>query len=410
MTVLAVCVPPGEAHIDSSVQVTAGDLAAVVLVCGAAVTALRDGRRLPSRGLWVFGPLLVTLTISTLCAHDPAASLAGFVRVVEIFLLVPAAVMLTVRRRHDIAVVAGAVVVVGLVQASIGIWQVLTGNGASFTGRLTRAVGTFGAVDIMAMATVVGYAMVIVVAAALAWPGRRRLVLLPLAAVLGLALVLSLSRGVWLAIIAGLAVMLVARSRALAWRMAVGTSAAAIVVVCGLGVQSSAFAERAESIAASISTPDRSVGDRFSLWTTAVTIWQDHPLVGVGVKGFPAYRDGYAPLQLSSASETQDPVNGYLRQPLLSPHNQYLLVLSEQGVLGLAGFVVLLGALAWRVVAVRRRRDAAWLAGAGFMTVCLMTFVYGDLGGASCVLTGVLVGLTGVVVLTTRPDRESPQW
>lgn len=400
LTVLAVCVPPGEAHIDSSVQVTAGDLAAVVLAVGAAATAFKDKRRLPPRGLWVFGPLLVTLTISTLCARDIGASLAGFVRVVELFLLIPAAVMLTVRRRHDAAVVLGAVVLAGLVQASVGIWQALSGTGASFAGRNIRAVGTFGAVDIMAMAHVVGYALIIVVAVTLVCSGRRRVLALSIAAVLGLALMLALSRGSWLAVAAGIAVMLVLRSRSLALRVAVGTAAVAIVAACVLGGHSSAFAERAESIAASITTPDRSVGDRFSLWSTAVTIWRDRPLVGVGVKGFPAHRDGYAPLDLSSASDTQDPGNGYLRQPLLSPHNQYLLVLSEQGMLGLAGFVVLLGALAWRLIAVRRRTDLAWLVSAGFMTTFLMSFLYGDMGGPSCVLTAVMLGLTGAVALT----------
>ncbi|MFI0451441.1 O-antigen ligase family protein [Actinomadura sp. 6N118] len=389
-------------------QVTVGDLAALVLAVGAALTALKHKRRLPPRGLWVFGPLLVTLTISTLCARDIGASLPGFVRVVEIFLLIPAAIMLTVRRRRDAAVVLGAVVLAGLLQASVGIWQVLTGTGASFAGRNTRAVGTFGAVDIMAMANVVGYALIIVIALALVCSGRRRVLLLSVAAVLVVALMLALSRGSWLAVAAGIAMMLVLRSPALALRVAVGTAAVAIVTLCGLGGHSSALAERAESIVASISTPDRSVGDRFGLWSTAVTVWGDHPLVGVGPKGFPAHRDGYAPLDLSSASETQDPGNGYIRQPLLSPHSQYLLVLSEQGVLGLAGFLVLLGALAWRVIAVRRRTDPAWLISAGFMTTFLMSFLYGDLGGPSCVLAAIMLGLTGAAVLTSPADTGRP--
>ncbi|MFG2005053.1 O-antigen ligase family protein [Spirillospora sp. NPDC048911] len=316
----------------------------------------------------------------------------------EIFLLVPVAVMLTVRRGYDTAVVLGAVVLAGLVQAGVGIWQVFTGTGASFAGHNNRAVGTFGAVDVMAMSMVVGYAVIVVVAAALAWSGRRRLLLMPPAAVLCLALTLALSRGSWLAIGAGVAVMLVLRSRALALRVAFGAAAVAIVAVCGLGWQSSALAVRAQSIAASFDAPDRSVGDRFSLWATAVTIWGDHPMVGVGVKGFPSHRDGYAPLELSSASETQDPGNGYIRQPLLSPHNQYLLVLSEQGLLGLSGFVVLLGALAQRIIAVRRRTDPAWLACAGFMTASLLAFLYGDLGGPSCILVAIMVGVTGATV------------
>ncbi|MEU5881195.1 O-antigen ligase family protein [Spirillospora sp. NPDC047279] len=408
-TVLCVCVPPGQAHIDSSVQVTAGDIAAAVLVACAALAALSRGLRLPPNVLWVFGPMVLALAVSTLCARDVVMSLTGFVRVLEIFLLVPAAVMLTLRRRRDSMIILGAVALAGLLQAGIGIWQVVTHTGASFAGRNTRAVGTFGAVDVMAMATVVGYSLIIVLAVILTCSDRRvRLAMVPAAAVLGVALGLALSRGSWLAVTAGVAVMLALWSRKLALRAAVGAVAVAIVVVGGFGWQSSVLGERAQSITASFTQPDQSVGDRFSLWTTAFGIWQDNPVTGVGAKGFPAHRDGYAPMGLSSGSETEDPQNGYLRQPLLSPHNQYLLILAEQGLAGVIGFVILLGGLVVGL-ARRRRADLAWLVAAGFMTTSLTAFAYGDLGGPTCVLTAVMIGMVAAAALSGPAERHPLQ-
>ena len=75
--------------------------------------------------------------------------------------------------------------------------------------------------------------------------------------------------------------------------------------------------------------------DRYALWGAAVGIWADHPVVGVGPEG----------LRRSTATRTRrcrcrpaatsdDPTAGFRREPLLSAHNQYLMVLSEQGMVG----------------------------------------------------------------------------
>jgi O-antigen ligase len=138
--------------------------------------------------------------------------------------------------------------------------------------------------------------------------------------------------------------------------------------------------------------PDQSVVDRYSLWTAASGMLRDHPLTGVGVKNFSAYRDTYAPIDLSAAGEVADP-NGYRRQPLLSPHNQYMLFLSEQGLAGLAGLLVLFGTLLYGVCARWSPRDPLWLASAGFLAGLLINFLYADMSGPSSVLVAIMIGL-----------------
>ena len=276
-----------------------------------------------------------TLGVTTVASPDIASSLSGFVRDVQIFVLVPLAVVLLVRDRRDLGIVFGAVLGLGLGEALYGIWQAATGAGASIGGANVRAVGTFGAVDVMAMSVVVGFALLVLTAFTLVAP-RYGAAAVPVAlaglGVLALALLLALSRGSWIALAAAVGLMLLVFDRWLAVKAAVCCAALGLVAFGVLG--GGAIAQRYASIAGSVSAPDQSVSDRYDLWAAAGRIWADHPVAGVGVKNFPAYRDTYAGIELSSGSETDDPVNGYTRQPLLSPHDEYLLILSEQGALG----------------------------------------------------------------------------
>ncbi|MFI0351829.1 O-antigen ligase family protein [Actinomadura sp. 9N407] len=405
---LAICLPSppqaGAGSGDAAVAITPADVASAVLVAAAAVLVVTGKAAPPPRTLLAFGPAAAALGLATLCSQDIDASLTGFVRVAQLFVLVPVAVTAIVRDRTDALLVAGAVVVAGLFQAAYGIWQVFTGTGASFAGENVRAVGTFGAGDVMALSVVTGFGLIITLAFVLA-SARRWVRPLALAAmaVLALALVLALSRGSWIAIAAAAGLVLVAFDRRVAWRTAVAGVALLVVTVGGLGIGTETLTARAQSMARITESPDQSVIDRYSLWTAASGIWQDHPLTGVGVKNFPAYRDSYAPIDLSAAGETADPVHGYKRQPLLSPHSQYLLVLSEQGLVGFAGLLALFGTLLYGLWTRRDPRDPLWLASAGFLAALLTNFVYADMSGPSSVLVAILIGLVAARSLGGSP-------
>ncbi|MFD6335653.1 O-antigen ligase family protein [Streptomyces niveus] len=383
---------------------TVADAASALLVLFCLVRVLRERARPLTRtaalvlGLPVFGVCAAAIT-----SYDPVSSLPGVARYLQIFVLVPGALLLLIRNRRDFRLVAWSMVALALVQGLIGVVQYLTGTGASYMGEDVRAVGTFGPTDVMGMATVVSYGLVTAVGLALgARPGsggRQRAAALGCAALLFLPLVLSFSRGAWIATVVAVTLQLALSGLRRAARVALVAAALGVVLVGGLGIGSQMVSERLGSITEVTEAPDRSVTDRYTMWAAAAGMWRTDPVTGVGLKGFPAYRDSHSSIALSSGSDTAGAGMGFQRQPLLSPHNMYLLILSEQGLLGLlalAGSWAALLVLALRRLPGARRAsrgvDCA-LVGAGLLIWQLVDFGYADIGGPSTVLTAVMLGL-----------------
>ncbi|WP_420496660.1 O-antigen ligase family protein [Streptomyces rubrolavendulae] len=390
---------------------TLADAASGLLVLWCLVRVARARvRPLTRLAAVVVGLPVVGLCAAAVTAHDPAAALPGLVRHLQVFVLVPAAVVLTLRDRRDLVAVAWALIGLALVQGGVGVVQYATGTGASYRGEDVRAVGTFGPTDVMGMATVVAYGIVAAVGLALGEPARSRarFAALGCAALLAVPLVLSFSRGAWIATLLACAAQLVATGPRRALRAALAAGALAVVLVGGLGVGSAMVQERVASITRVAAAPDRSVTDRYAMWAAAAGMWRDRPLTGVGLKGFPAHRDSHASLALSSGSDTAGAGMGFRRQPLLSPHNMYLLVLGEQGLLGLlalgGGWLALLLCGCRRLpAALRTGREAdCALVALGLLGWQLVDFLYADIGGPSTVLTAVVLGVSAWWALAPR--------
>ncbi|WP_320777283.1 O-antigen ligase family protein [Streptomyces sp. CRN 30] len=380
--------------------------ALVVLYC--AVRLVRERRRPLSRtAAAVLGLPVLGLALAAADAASPGAALAGFGRYLQVFVLVPAAVLLLVRGRGDVRLLAWATTGLALCQGAVGTHQYVTATGASYQGATVRAVGTFGAQDVMGMATVVALGLVCAVGLALGrGPVRSRVVAAGCAAVLLVPLALSFSRGAWIATAVACAAQLLLAGARRALAVGAALLAAGVVLVGGFGIGTVMLQERVGSIAEVAEAPDRSVTDRYAMWAAAAGMWRERPLTGVGLKGFPAHRDAHASLALSSGSETDGAGAGYVRQPLLSPHNMYLLVLAEQGLIGVTA---LAGSwLALLVLGVRRLRAAraagsppcGGLIACGLLVWQLTDFAYADIGGPSTVLTAVCLGLAAHWALT----------
>jgi O-antigen ligase len=401
-TILLICAPSHISDVATSGHITAADLAAGGVVAILAVRLLGGERSSVQKGWIPFAAALTAFAIATVTASDVAASIIGFVRYSELFVLVPVAVAMSLRDRLDVRLVAGAIIAVTVVEGAVGIYQYLTRTGASYGGQFVRAVGTFGAEQVLALGALLGYGLIVTLALGFASRGRWRIALLATSAFLVLPLGLTLSRGAWIATAAATGVLLVMAS----WRLAlaltgVAALAAAIVMLGGNSNDGSGTVDqRVTSIVSSGSEPDQSVKDRYALWHAATAIWADHPVVGVGLKDFAQYRDSYASVELSAGSDVGDPTSGVSREPLLSAHNQYLMVLSEQGTVGILAFAGLLGTF---LIGALRRRDTGLpaveqrfldLAAPAVMVWTLIDFAYGDVGaGPTSVLLAVVLGL-----------------
>lgn len=412
-TVLLPALPYGNSGGGGPADVASG---IAVLVCVGRLLYLRR-RPLSAPAALVLGLPAVGFGVAAVTAADPSAALPGLVRYLQVFVLVPAAVFLLLKDAYGFRIVAGSLVLLAVVQGVTGVHQYVTGTGASYMGEDIRAVGTFGPSDVMGMATVVAYGLLAAAACALRTPRNAPAWLRPCAAVLAVALIvpltLSFSRGVWIATAAAVLVALALTGRRQALTSLAVLGAAGVVLVGGFGVGSEMIADRAASVTQVTSTPDRSVSDRYAMWDAAAAMWREQPAAGVGLKGFPDHRDAHASIGLSSGSDTAGAGQAFRRQALLSPHNMYLLVLGEQGLIGLTALVgswaaILVGAIR-RLVLARSRGHAAL--DCGLVAVALMTwqsvnFLYADIGGPTTVLGGVVLGLAAWWALA-EPDRVS---
>lgn len=410
-TVLLVCVPTGEKDVTAAVHITAADLASLALVALTAVNLLRG--RLPALDRTtcvLFGGIVAAAAVATVGSIDPATSVTGFVRLTQVFVLVPASVLCSLRDRTDQRLVLGSFVLAALIEGAVGAHQYLTRTGASYTGQPIRAIGTFGALDVMAMSTVVSYGLLAALALALGERGpggdpRLRRAMFGAAAFLAFPLAVSFSRGSWIATGVAATVLLLRADARLFVRGTVLGLAAAVVLVGGLGLGASGVTARISSIGSVSAAPDQSVSDRYDLWATAGRIWQDHPVHGAGPKAFPQLRDSHAPLRLSSGSDTTDPTMGFQREPLLSPHNMYFLVLSEQGLIGVTAYATLFLAL---LLGCLRNRRGFGLAALALLTWVLVDFLYADIGGTTTVLTSVVFGLAARASTSAAAGEVTP--
>lgn len=385
-----------------------GDVASALLVLAVGVVAIRRGTTLSRSSAVLFGSVVLATSIVAVAGADTSSSVPGLIRYLQLFALVPLAVVLAIRSDADALLTAHAMIAGAGVQGVVSIVQVLSGNGASYQGASVRAVGTFGATDVIAMSVVVGLAVTLSIGLALSASGRRRVTYLGLAAFLVIPLGLSLSRGSWISTIVAVVIVVAFAGGRVLIASIVSVVALAIVLVLGFGIGSALIGDRIESI---FDSPDSSINDRDDLRVTALGMWEDHPLTGVGLKSFPHYRDKYAPADLNTTSDVGGAGTEFMHQELLSPHNQYLLVLSEQGLVGIAPFLALMLLSAGSALrATLRGSVPARGLGAGIVGLTawqLFQFYYGDVGGMTSLLTSVILGMALWWGLDRRPGATA---
>jgi putative inorganic carbon (HCO3(-)) transporter len=417
----------------------------VVLAAGLAGVALGGGRGLAgARGNRAFravllglGAYLAALALSTWRAPDLAAAVFESARWVELGAALVVACAAAGSPR-------GRILVAGAVAAAHGGWLAWKHSGplafAILGGRLTRAFGTFGQPN--PFAAYMNMVWPLAAALVVAWLAQRladrpqrgasgieadhELEAVPaslaaLAAVAGAlcgaGLLLSWSRGGWLAgaaagaVMAALWAVRVARSP---WRPGHAALAATAVAI-GLGallalprgVVPAAVAGRILSIprtAALWNVADTEVTDanfatieRVAHWQAAAAMWRAAPWLGQGPGHYAlVYHEYRLPLW---------------SDPLGHAHDYYLQALAESGLVGLAGYLAFMAACGWVALTTAVRRGglsgALGVGLAGILAAIAVHSLVDDVYVHDmAVQLGLVIGLAVAAGGPSTPGRE----
>jgi putative inorganic carbon (hco3(-)) transporter len=253
-------------------------------------------------------------------------------------------------------------VLAGVANAVVGLYEFLGGSGAIhllINDRFFRAFGTFGQPNPFGgfMGLLTPVALTCVFGYATRWWSKRRridgaatLFYAVSALILLTGIIISWSRGAWLAFAAALVVVLLALPHR-SWH---GLTLAGGMLIVGLALWVSGVVP--ESVVARISsateeifafedvrgvdiTPDNyPVVERLAHWQAALNMTHAHPWLGVGLGN---YEVAYPNFRLINWDE-----------PLGHAHNYYLNILAEAGLIGLLGYGkawLLIIWLNWRV-------------------------------------------------------------
>jgi O-antigen ligase len=308
---------------------------------------------------WIAGYLLVQIvsTIASRNTGDAAAALGSFaIEGLGLYILVTN----TVRSAQVLRSVIWVLLIVGALLGALSLYQQLTetyGNAyfgfaqteASATGvtetGLARLAGPIGEknryAQVMLMLVPLGIMMV--------GAERNRWLKIAALASAGLAAIataLTFSRGAALA--AGIILLVMVAMRYV--RVTHLLAAAGLIALVLIAVPQ--YGERVTSVTGLLSlitedTPtsaaDNSLLSRATENLTALSVWADHPLVGVGPGEFPAYYREYA-----------DEIGLSIRAQDREAHNLYLGIAAETGSLGLLTFLGAAGVTMWQLARVRR--------------------------------------------------------
>lgn len=420
LAALTLVVPFGPSAESGGIPITPTDLL-VVLLLGAALIALftrRQSTLVLTGAFWPSVAFILAAALSATFASSFVVSLKEILRWVELLgILVVAATFC--RRGENRYLVVVALLVSSSLEALLGWGQFFLRHGPpSFRiGPFLRAYGTFAQPNPFG-----GYlAMTLPVAVALVfwrrpWAGRpNRLTTGALVAsgICGAALLMSLSRGAWMGVGAGLFVLYWAQVRR--GGLVVVIAAAALAVLFGLDaaqVIPAAISGRLNQIVEYFGVFDASrvvpnpqnfsIVERMAHWQAAWNMYLAHPILGVGPGHYPlAYPDFR--------------VNDFWTAPLGHAHNIYLNLMAEEGFLGIATYLAQFGAWLVVILAAHRRAmtpvDRALAAGilASFVAVAIHNG-FDDLyvHGLNAQF-GLLVGLAASIG-RQRPTELQESW
>lgn len=351
------------------------------------------------RSSWALAAFAGLTLLSSAMSLDPAGSLRGTYpeyqgAVAFLAYLVIAFAIAAFPAEESVGLLARGLTVALLFVGGYALLQILGADPVTYRLNLNldRARSTLGNASNLGMFCVLSlpYAVGLLRDAS----ARRWRIAAAAAVALGIiALVASFSRGAWLGAAGGVVVWvaLVAPAWESHRRKKVLLTGAVSVVVVAL-VLGLAFPPVAQRAASAFDTGSGTALWRRSVWTSAVQMASDRPVLGWGPNTFrlayPSYR------RADLAADSADP------QVVADAHNLFVNTLAERGVLAvlaLAAWLVLLGSEVWKAARARRGQDLAAPVAASVAALVALQFHFltldtGALFFASAVLVGSLAG------------------
>ena len=372
---------------------------AIVLVLIQAVRSVLSGKKLVAPPVFVGALAFVGAALASVpfAASGEAAAAKFLLLTGSVFIYLLIALFLD--DWHALRPIFAALLLVGLLVSGHALWQYGTGELSrvgfvSATGAVEYRVSSFfphpnqlaGFVVIFVPLAVGLYA---VFESRLA---RAACVLLALLALP--AAIVTYSRGVLVALVA--LVLVLARSKR-AWP---AIAAAAVLVVL---LAPAAWQDRVAD-AGRLDRPE--IATRLDFWDAAVTMFQAHPVLGVGLNSFDV-----AYVELGTTGRSFLPGTGLA--PPESAHSLYLNTLAEQGLVGIAALLLLILAAGRMVLALRRSADARvrgfglGLLGAGILLLVSNLFDVTFVDPKTSMLAWTLLGVGAALQRIDARERTS---
>jgi putative inorganic carbon (HCO3(-)) transporter len=296
----------------SSSSVDATGAVSVLFIGATFLWLLRsdDARDAPSAVKRVVVPLVALLAAGAISLTRSAHPLLSGVELVRMGTIVVIVVALgrAVRTPDDVRRFLVAIFGSAIAPLAVAGIELMRGAGGLTLGGFSRVNGTFlhpnpfGAY----LSLVIVLAVALIPHVATLW----RWCLGALVVAAGCVLVTTYARGAWIATLLGLVVVGVLQSRRVLWLIGAAVVAAPLVFPAVIVRLSDLSTERAASGA-----PGNSLAWRFEYWEEALSL-QDDPVVGIGLRE----------VELSDEASA-------------APHNDYVRLFVETGIVGLAAYL-----------------------------------------------------------------------
>lgn len=280
-------------------------------------------------------------------AQYPAFSFFEFLRMLKLYVLARLIAM-NIQDERDLWIVIGAILAGVILQTAIGVAQYVTNNdfglGLFTVGELRRVTGTLGWPN-----TLGAYGASVLLFGLALWVSSQGGKWIWLVNIASFALViLSYSRGAWIATMLGAVVvvwlclrMLIPDSRKILSKVFTIILIATLIV----SIFSDSIFARVENLSPQMEV----LVTRAQLSEIAFNMISAHPLLGVGQNNF---------MEVIRSYDT----TGVTLHNMEPAHNVFLLIAAETGLIGLALFILLLGAAllgCWRIMGSQNRLFSA---------------------------------------------------